>query len=408
MAAPDLRTSPTAPDDRLLASFITLGFVSLATFAVLHHGMWRDELQAWLATRDATGAVPLTSAAMQAFGLVAAAAGIYVFTRYSPFNPLQKALFALGYFPAYQYAAVSPGYAIGLLGVWACCTLASRPPARTPGGRAGRVAALGAIGLILGLVQLWPSSHTGAAESLGWSDRLVDVVQAIPAALLPFREASQPVRVGFTVLGYTFVGVVTIGLAGRRKALGFFLLATAGLLAVFYWSSVEGLSQAGYLYVALIAALWLGAGEVATPATEGNRSRAWAFGHGSGLTLLLLVQAIAGLGAIELDRRHVLSNASQTAEFLRSSRLARYPVIWSQVGLRTLSDSQVVARADSLARLHDDSVVVLVGRPLTPRTAGRAPVAKIAAFTGATRRDRDFYVYVVPAGGSGGVSTGSR
>ncbi len=408
MAAPDLRTSPTAHDDRLLASFITLGFVSLATFAVLHHGMWREELQAWLATRDATGALPSTSAAMQAFNFVAAVAGIYVFTRYSPFTPLQKVLFALGYFPAYQYAAVSPGFAIGLLGVWGGCTLASRPPVRTSGRRVRRVAALGAIGLILGLAQLWPPSESGAAWSLGRSDRLLDVVQAIPAALLPFGEASQPVRLGFTVLGYAFVGVVAIGLAGRRRALGFFLLATGGILAVFYWSPVEGLSQAGYLYVALIAALWLGAGEAATPGTERNLSRAWAFGHGSGLTLLLLVQAIAGLRAIDLDRRHVLSNARQTAEFLSSSRLSRYPVIWSQVGLRTLSDSQVVARADSLARVHDDSVVVLVGRPLTPRTAGRAPVARIAAFTGATRRDRDFYVYVVPAGGSGGLSTGSR
>jgi len=408
MTAAHLSASPTAPDDRLLASFITLGFVSLAAFAVLHHGMWRDELQAWIAARGGAGAGLSPSAPMQAFNLVVAVTGVYVFTRYSPFTPLQKVLFALGYFPAYQYAAISGDYALGLLGVWICCTLASGPRAGAQRGRAWLLPALWAVALMAALVHLWPAPASDATGSLGRSDRLADVLQAIPAALLPFRDTSQPVRIGLDVLGYVLVGVIAVGLAARRRALAFFLLATAGLLALFYWSPVEGLSQAGYLYVVVIAALWLGTSETGSPEVGGHLvSRAWRFAHGSGLTLLLLGQAIAGLRAIELDRRHVVSNARQAAEFLSSSRLAKYPVIWNQLGLRTLSDSQVVARADSIARVQDDSVVVLVGRPLIARTAGVAPVARVAAFTGATRRDRDFYVYVVSPGGAG-VSTGSR
>jgi hypothetical protein len=332
--------APQHTDDRLLASFLTLGFISVATYGLLHRAM--------------------SPAAMQALNLAIAVAGIYVFTRYSPFTPLQKALFTLGYFPAYQYTIVTRNYAMGMLGVWACCALAARRPvhllalavvigllaqvsifgwiiglafavallgdrvwrpdpadAVAPGGRAWVPAAVCGVALVTALALAWPAAHSGYPTRWYFDieqDRVLDIAETIPAALLPFREPRhawwpvyavirQNLPLVFAMVAYGFAAVTAIGLLGRRRALVFYGLATAGLLAFFYLKWLGGVTYSGHLYVVLIASIWLGSNQPAPDSDARVVRRAWAFVGGTGLTLLLLAQAIAGLEAIALSDR---------------------------------------------------------------------------------------------------------
>lgn len=339
MAASQVSTPANAADDHLLASFLTLGFVSVATYAVLHH--------------------ELAPATREALNLVIAIAGIYIFTRYSPFTPFQKALFTLGYFPAYQYTAVSQNYAMGMLGVWACCALAARRPVRmlalaiiigalaqisifgwiiglalavallgdrlrrpdptdalAPGGQPWVPAVVCAAALAVALVVAWPAH---GANPPRWyfdleQDRLLDIAETIPVALLPFRDAGyqrwavyarvrETLPLVFGIGAWGFAALTAIGLLGRGRALVFYGLATGGLLAFFYLKWLGGVNYSGDLYVVLIAAIWLGRSQP-TPDREGPVvRRAWALAGGAGLTVLLLAQAVAGLEAIVISTR---------------------------------------------------------------------------------------------------------
>jgi len=121
--------------------FLLLGFIG-----ILHHEMWRDELQAWMTARDSVSLAGLAAAvkyqghpllwylglyaitrfthnplAMQLLHILIATATVWVFVRFSPFTKLQKLLFAFGFFPFYEYAIISRGYALGILFFFIFC-----------------------------------------------------------------------------------------------------------------------------------------------------------------------------------------------------------------------------------------------------------------------------------------------
>jgi hypothetical protein len=127
----------------LVAVFFLLGLMG-----ILHHSMWRDELNPWLIARD-TGSIldlfPIIKyeghpglwyiclyllnqivsnpVAMQLFHLLLATASVYIFVKFSPFTNLQKLLFSFGYLPFYEYLIISRNYAIGILLIFAFCAL---------------------------------------------------------------------------------------------------------------------------------------------------------------------------------------------------------------------------------------------------------------------------------------------
>lgn len=115
-------------------------FLLLGGGVMLHHELWRDEVQAWLLARDSASVgellvnmkyeghpalwhlllMPLTRmfatpVAMQVLHLLLATATVYLFARWSPFSRLQKGLFCFGYFPFYEYAVISRNYGLCLL-----------------------------------------------------------------------------------------------------------------------------------------------------------------------------------------------------------------------------------------------------------------------------------------------------
>jgi hypothetical protein len=60
-------------------------------------------------------------AAMQALHLAIAVGSTYIFLRFAPFTRLQRVLFVFGYFPLYEYAAISRNYGIGMFLLFCFC-----------------------------------------------------------------------------------------------------------------------------------------------------------------------------------------------------------------------------------------------------------------------------------------------
>lgn len=123
-------------------------YALVLSFALFHHEMWRDEIQAWLLARDSANVfelfrnlkyeghpglwhlllMPVTRltnspVGMQILHLMIASTTIFIVAKYAPFSTLQKILFAFGYFPLYEYGVKSRSYALGLLFVVVTCVL---------------------------------------------------------------------------------------------------------------------------------------------------------------------------------------------------------------------------------------------------------------------------------------------
>jgi len=130
---------------------VVLFFISLAYVTLLHHEMWRDELQGWLIATGSASVGDLfqniryerhpaiwylslyllsrlseTPMVMQVFHILLATAGIYLLARFAPFTKAQKFCFAFGYFPFYEYGVISRCYVMGVVCLFAFCALQSR------------------------------------------------------------------------------------------------------------------------------------------------------------------------------------------------------------------------------------------------------------------------------------------
>lgn len=139
---------PERNETNRYAILLTFAFVTIGTFAITHHEMWRDEIQAWLLARDSTSLTDLfrnlryeghqaiwhllltplsrvtaSPVIMQAAHLLIAATTVYLTARYSPFNRPQKFLIVFGYFYFYEYALISRNYALGVLLITLFCIL---------------------------------------------------------------------------------------------------------------------------------------------------------------------------------------------------------------------------------------------------------------------------------------------
>jgi hypothetical protein len=136
---------------RRAASAITGLFLVTGLVGLLHHEMWRDELEIWLIAVGSRGLGDLLAnmsteghpvlwyalnfalaritsdpLAMQLLNLAAATAAVFVFLRRAPFPPIQRLAFCFGYYLLYEFTVISRGYALGLLLVFAFCSRFAR------------------------------------------------------------------------------------------------------------------------------------------------------------------------------------------------------------------------------------------------------------------------------------------
>lgn len=136
-----LRLSPQRLQTLVLAIFGILGL-----WGILHHAMWRDEMNVWLIVRDSVSWLDfwqnvryeghpllwyLTLAfwnfwtdnplMMQLWHWALGMGVVMLFWRFAPFQWLHKLLFTFGYFPFYEYLLISRNYAIAILCLFGFC-----------------------------------------------------------------------------------------------------------------------------------------------------------------------------------------------------------------------------------------------------------------------------------------------
>ena len=146
------RGSRGSRTDRGAFVWVLVGaFFVIVLAKTLNHAMWRDELQAWLIATHSGSIIDVfqntryeghpslwyqmlyvmsrattSPVAMQVLHVVIATGVIALVAMWAPFTRVQKVLFALGYFPFFEYATVSRSYSMGVLLLFAACVLYKR------------------------------------------------------------------------------------------------------------------------------------------------------------------------------------------------------------------------------------------------------------------------------------------
>ncbi len=148
-------------------------FFVVGLVGILHHEMWRDEIEIWMLATDSPtlsalmtnisdpasspalvphdlGLARVTSdlRAMQLLSLAIGTATAYLFASRAPLPLLHRALFCFGYFPLFEYTIISRSYGLDLFFSIAFCVLYAKD---------GR-------GAIRGSRSLWCCSRT----SISW------------------------------------------------------------------------------------------------------------------------------------------------------------------------------------------------------------------------------------------------
>ncbi len=147
-----MAAEPVAPlaspsqQPRLGAALVTLAFAAISLPIVLHHAMWRDEMQAWLLARDSGSVLdllhnlkyeghpplwhlllmPLTRLfaspmAMQLLHLGISSTTVYVLVRHAPFSWPKKLLLVLSYYLFYEYSVLARNYSLAVLAIFLFC-----------------------------------------------------------------------------------------------------------------------------------------------------------------------------------------------------------------------------------------------------------------------------------------------
>ena len=388
---------------------LALVFLVLAGAVASRHEMWRDEAQAWMLARDSASPLeivkrlkyephpsvwyltlfPLTRISpfpymMQAWHLVIAAVNVYLFARYAPFTKTQKALFAFGYFPFYEYAVISRNYAVGVTFLFLICAAwpsrAKRLPwigllvllachtslhalilgvaiaaallldlvfgsERPPRSHVALGFVLIALGAASAVYQLWPpwDRSIDMRWRFGWNPAVLwQTLGTVTRAYLPvpgFRRQfwetnilehcpNSDLVIGVAGLFLLLGGILY--LAKRPVSLVPFAVGTAGLCAFAYTKSLGGIRHHGHLFILLLVAAWIGPSlsekcdvKFLSRWTGGRVRRAL-----SGcMTGLLAVHVLAGTAASAIDWQRPFSQSRRAARFIREHGMEHMPIM---------------------------------------------------------------------------------
>ncbi len=432
-----------------------------------HPALWH--LLLWLVTR-----VTRQVFAMQALHAGLAAAGVWVVARHAPLGRLPKILFAAGYFTLFEYGLIARAYGLGIALLWVCCALLPRRRERLPalglvlallantsiyglilalafavplftertGARRRRPLLVFAVGCALAVLQMVPAAdaaHAGWGHDLD-ANRVHGVVRGVWRSYVPLPRFAPPpfwdtnVLEGFAsgdvmfAAGLLMLGLGALALLPRARALLFYALATAGLLAFSLLKFGGALRHQGHLYVALLAGLWLFAREpdARAPSARASRWRRRSDAIRAPLLWGLLgAQAVAGCYAYVADWRHPFSQTKAAAARLSSSDLSPLPIYvdrrrlgpplsahldrpvyqlgderWASFSIwRSGANARPHLQAGLLERLRarlaaspGEPALLLLDRPPGPLPAGLA-LAELARFTGGIVGEEDCYLY---------------
>lgn len=376
-----------------------------AVFLGLHlarapfHELWRDEWHSWLTAVASPSPVEVAWSTrfdghplfwpllvwcasrvlesvwvMQALHAVIAAAAAFVVLRWAPFPRWLCVLFLCGYFPFFEYAVISRGYALSMLMAAICCALMSagrlRPlalgaalgllawstfygallalallavlvfeAAAAPSLPATRQAlrrhvwiavAVGAGAMVLAILDAVPAAGGGGAPP--WSLR-GDTTRALRGLSSVFRGLVPVPRFGphfwntnvldghvaAGLLGAVFVPLPAV-LLRRRSARLLWAVAVAAVLAFSYTKFWGALRHHGFYWLALASACWI----AAASNSKDEPWPAWRRRLAAGVLALHLL--VAGYATV-MDLRRPFSASVETARWLRTRGLANLPIV---------------------------------------------------------------------------------
>jgi len=372
---------------------LTTVFLAAVLLQVGRHVMWRDELRTWQIARASSGLLSLNRnmqydavpflwncivfvltrlfdrpVAMQLVHACIAAAVIFVVARWSPFPRSSIVMFAMGYFPFYEYAVIARSYALMFLLIAIACALIAQPRVRmlwlagvlfllaqvslwaplfaglllgagaskvllaAHDSRADRKTIVAATVIVLAgaalcLFQLFPGP--GPSFTSGWTGvvptrRFIRTIASVFRGLVPIPVFGEhfwdtnildEIPITQAVIGVSVLAVVGLVLATRPVAFVMFFTGTVSIVAFTGLRFRGATRHHGYLFMLLIAAFWIAA---VTP--EWNRVRtASERMRKTFLATILAVNAVAGLVAVAAGLIYPFSATWAVAQFIKST-----------------------------------------------------------------------------------------
>ncbi len=477
--------------DKIFAVVLTFAFLLVAGYTAMHHEMWRDELHTWIVGRESQSLLeiyqntrydghgllwyflvwPLTRltdnpAAIQVFHLILATATAYIIARFSPFSRVQKILIVLGYLFVYEYAIIARNYAIGALFlVTFCAVVTQRPRAYLwIGVILALMANTSAHALILSValaigygVYLWregfPSGASAKLLAVAASIFLfgvgTEIFTALPPADLGLDYADKSSTLEWSRILRVFA-LFESALLAKRPDLGislwsllvliflirwlrqpavmlFFLSASGALAILFYFVYFGSPRHHGFIFLALLAGLWLSAYQ--TPLPVGRFSSAldksWQKISNITFSVILGFHVYSGYLSTTQDIRRVVSNGKVTAHYLKAQNLHEFPIVafadwptttvlgylprgtqfyhpqghrWAShvvqdsSRLNWPSQEEVIDEASSLS---GERILLLMNVPISDKLVHQKGLRPLAEFTGAGIASENFYIYSI-------------
>ena len=389
-------------NDKNYAIVITTVFILVGSFAAFHHEMWRDEIQAWLLARDSTSVINLfanmkyeghpafwhlclmplsrintSPVMMQAFHLLIAAATVFLFVRYAPFNKVQKFLFSFGYFALYEYAIVARNYAIGVLLITVFCVLykdrfkrfvwigivlillahtsvhalivtiaigialtfeyvyfycckGRNLPVKSHHIWIGFV--LIGIGICTAVLQLNPPSDTGFAVEWHFRfemKRVHNITKLITQAMFPLPRSTMGFWGSHLLNSYAVFQFIRLPLCylivlwcmirfiKRPTVLLIYLIGTIGLLAFFYVKYGGSIRHHGFLFFTFVLTSWIYHDCPELDLKFSALSRIAQRCFSVVFTGILIFHFLGGITAVAMDYKYTFSNGKRTAEYIK-------------------------------------------------------------------------------------------
>ncbi len=375
-------------DDGVFAVTFAVMYLALLTTLVLHHEMWRDEMQVWTIAQ-ASGSFadllrnvayephpalwymcawvlgklssdPLT---LQFFHVLLACSAAYIFLRFAPMTRLHKGLFVFGFFPFYEYGAVSRCYAIGLLLTFAflamfrkrdkclllmCVTLFLLANCSAYGiflassfglalilscvidGRSGRRWSVPVWKTLLGILTVGAGVLIAAAQILARSGvhrfagtRMRFDLQALvrvlgsPSDVFLYHFATRAGWLPPVISGVLILAAILI-FRHKPVALFTYIFGTGIMLGASYIKDLGFLWHRGHLYILFAACLWLAASFPPRKRVADDSVPAVFVGRWAGclITGLFAYQLIPCAYASYLDFKSPFSCAKEAAEYI--------------------------------------------------------------------------------------------
>lgn len=366
--------------DRKIGIGIVVTATLIAGMGLWHHEWWRDEARTWLLMQsghtlgdiwnDVVHGHPhpyyvlnyLVSRlfpapiAMSVTNLAIMLVAIALFASAAPFTRLQKWLFAIGFFPLYQYGIIARSYTLFLALLFLYCHLKRTRPDHF-GWRAITLIALAQVHImsaaivpVLLAMEWWQDRrhhHPWTLRQWSWSGLVLASILFCAWQVLSPAHHHSPYDLGnikYAVLGlghgfwpnygiffgnrvFEIMGIVLWGTSyrvfrGNRLGLLYYAALTATLLGISVALYSGYRWHHGFYFIYFIVALWLSAD---APATD-KLSRRF-------ITGVLLLHALIGTYAVADDIRNPYSTGHLAAEAIRSHHLEETPFVGVGISL---------------------------------------------------------------------------